>query len=88
MLRRTCLAAAVLIAFLRTPLVSQTTITLGTVAPDGSAWHKILMKMQQDWATASGGKVVLRVFAGGRQGDESQMLRSVRQGTTLQAVAA
>jgi TRAP-type C4-dicarboxylate transport system substrate-binding protein len=60
---------------------------MGTVAPEGSAWHKILTRMQEDWAKASGGKVVLRVFAGGRQGDESQMLRNVRQGTTLQAVA-
>src|SRR5262245_57771976 len=81
-------AAVFLIALLVTPLVSQTvTINMGTVAPEGSPWHAILMKVKQDWEKASGGKVVLRIFAGGRQGDESQMLRAVRQGTTLQAVA-
>jgi TRAP-type transport system periplasmic protein len=87
-MKSTIRAAVFLVALLGTPLFSQTiTINMGTVAPEGSPWHAILMKMKQDWEKASGGKIVLRIFAGGRQGDESQMLRAVRQGTTLQAVA-
>ena len=62
-------------------------INIGTVAPEGSPWQQILLKMGQDWEKASGGKVILRIYAGGRQGDESEMLRKARQGTTLQAVA-
>ena len=62
-------------------------INLGTVAPEGSLWHQILSKMKQDMEKAAGGKVVLTIYAGGRQGDESEMLRNVRQGGTLQAVA-
>jgi TRAP-type C4-dicarboxylate transport system substrate-binding protein len=87
-MKSTIQAAVFLIALLGTPLFSQpVTINMGTVAPDGSLWHGILVRMQQEWQKASAGKVVLRVYAGGRQGDESQMLRAVRQGTTLQAVA-
>jgi TRAP-type C4-dicarboxylate transport system substrate-binding protein len=87
-MKSTIHAAVFLIALLGTPLFSQTiTINMGTVAPEGSLWHQILTRMKEDWGKASGGKVVLRVFAGGRQGDESQMLREVRQGTTLHAVA-
>ena len=86
-MKSTIQAAIFLIALLGTPLFSQTIINMGTVAPEGSPWHGILMRMKEDWDKASGGKVVLRVFANGRQGDESQMLRLVRQGTTLHAVA-
>ena len=62
-------------------------INLGTVAPEQSLWHQVLLKMSQDMEKASGGKVTFKIYAGGRQGDESEMLRRVRQGTTLQAVA-
>jgi TRAP-type C4-dicarboxylate transport system substrate-binding protein len=62
-------------------------INIGTVAPEGSPWHQILQKMGQEWQKASGGKVTVRIFPNGRQGDESEMLRRVRQATTLQAVA-
>jgi TRAP-type C4-dicarboxylate transport system substrate-binding protein len=62
-------------------------IRLGTVAPEGSVWHNVLVKMGQDMQKASGGGVSFRVIPGGRQGDESEMLRRVRQKTTLNAVA-
>lgn len=63
-------------------------INIGTVAPEGSPWHEILLKMGQEWEKASGGKVALRIYAGGRQGDEGEMLRKARQqGGTLHAVA-
>src|SRR5262249_23270295 len=82
-MKSTIRSAVILIALLGTPLFSQTiTINMGTVAPERSPWHLILLKMKDDWAKASGGKVVLRIYAEGRQGDESQMLRTVRQGST------
>ena len=28
-------------------------INLGTVVPQGSAWHEVLMRMKQDWETIS-----------------------------------
>jgi TRAP-type C4-dicarboxylate transport system substrate-binding protein len=62
-------------------------IDLGTVAPQGSPWHDVLLKMKQDWEKAAAGKVTLRIHAGAIQGDETEKLRKARQGSVLQAVA-
>ena len=62
------------------------TVKLGTLAPAGSAWHDALKDMAQQWEEASGGQVRLRVYAGGVQGDEGDMLRKLSVGQ-LQAVA-
>ncbi len=61
-------------------------LNLGTVAPEGSPWHEILLKMRQDWERISNGRVILRIYPSGVQGDENDMLRRVRIGQ-LQAVA-
>jgi len=62
------------------------TIKLGTLAPAGSAWHEALKDMAARWEEASGGQVKLRVYAGGAQGDEGDMIRKLRIGQ-LHAVA-
>lgn len=61
-------------------------INIGTVAPEGSPWHQILLRMGEEWKKASSGKVILKIYAGGSLGDEGEMLRKVRIGQ-LQAVA-
>ncbi|HUJ27277.1 MAG TPA: TRAP transporter substrate-binding protein DctP, partial [Myxococcales bacterium] len=61
-------------------------IKLGTLAPQGSTWHQLLLQMGQDFAKASGGKVELKVYAGGTQGNEGEMIRSMSFGK-LQAAA-
>jgi TRAP-type C4-dicarboxylate transport system substrate-binding protein len=55
-------------------------IKLGTVAPQGSTWHLLLQEMGQKWAEASGGKVQLKVYAGGTQGNEGEMVRKMSIG--------
>lgn len=62
-------------------------IKMGTVAPEGSVWHNVLAKMKQEMERISKGSVTVRIYPSGRQGDESEMVRNVRQGTTLNAVA-
>ncbi len=62
------------------------TVKLGTLAPAGSAWHDALKDMARRWEEASGGLVKLRVYAGGVQGDEGDMIRKLSVGQ-LQAVA-
>lgn len=62
------------------------TIKLGTLAPAGSAWHEALKDMAQRWEEASGGTVRLRVYAGGAQGGEGDMIRKLGIGQ-LQAAA-
>ena len=61
-------------------------INMGTLAPEGTAWHDALLQMRQDWNRVSRGRVVLRIFPSGVQGDEYTMIRKMRIGQ-LQAVA-
>lgn len=64
----------------------QITIKLGTLAPQGSSWHDLLKELGQRWEQASGGQVKLRVYAGGAQGSEGDMVRKLGIGQ-LQAAA-
>jgi TRAP-type transport system periplasmic protein len=61
-------------------------IKLGTLAPNGSTWHSLLLEMGERWAEASQGRVKLRIYPGGTQGSESDMVRKMRVGQ-LQGVA-
>jgi TRAP-type C4-dicarboxylate transport system substrate-binding protein len=55
-------------------------IKLGTLAPQGSTWHQLLMSMAQDFSKASSGKVELKIYAGGTQGNEGEMIRKMSIG--------
>jgi len=55
-------------------------IKLGTLAPQGSSWHQLLLSMAQDFANASNGKVELKIYAGGTQGNEGEMIRKMSIG--------
>jgi len=80
------LALALMLA--ATSASAQTTvrIKLGTLAPQGSTWHQLLLSMAQDFATASSGKVELKIYAGGTQGNEGEMIRKMSIGQ-LQAAS-
>ncbi len=64
----------------------QVTIKLGTLAPQGSTWHELLKDMAQRWEQTSGGQVKLRIYPGGTQGSEGDMVRKMGIGQ-LQAAA-
>jgi TRAP-type C4-dicarboxylate transport system substrate-binding protein len=78
--------AAALAALASAAHAQPVTIKLGTLAPQGSSWHEILKELAQRWEQASGGQVKLRVYAGGAQGSESDMVRKMGIGQ-LQATA-
>jgi len=65
---------------------AQTVIRMGTLAPKGSRWHQILLDMGEKWKQISGGKIQLKVYPGGEQGDEPEMVQKLRI-KELQAVA-
>jgi len=67
-------------------LPAQTIIRLGTLVPKGSRWHEILLQMGEEWKKASGGKIELKIYPGGEQGDEPEMVQKIRI-KKLQAVA-
>lgn len=62
------------------------TIKLATLAPSGSAWHDLLKELGQAWERESGGQVRVKVYAGGAQGSEGEMIRKLGIGQ-LQAAA-
>lgn len=57
-----------------------TVLKLGTIAPEGTPFHDILLKINQGWKTTSGGQVQLRIYPGGVSGAETDMLRKMRLG--------
>src|SRR5438105_15816740 len=69
-----CMAAAVLAA----PAARAQTFKMGTVAPEGSTWHDALKRINEQWTTASNGSVKLKIFAGGVQGDEGDVVKKMR----------
>jgi TRAP-type C4-dicarboxylate transport system substrate-binding protein len=61
-------------------------IRIATVAPEGTPWHDMLQDLNARWKKTSGGTVSLRIYAGGIQGDEPDVIRKIRIGQ-LQAAA-
>ena len=55
-------------------------VKMGTLAPEGTDWHGMLIEMGQKWKEATKGKVHLRVYPGGILGDERDMVRKMRIG--------
>jgi TRAP-type C4-dicarboxylate transport system substrate-binding protein len=82
------LVLAALVAVLAQAARAQAPVTLklGTLAPQGSTWHDLLKEMGQRWEQVSGGQVKLRIYAGGAQGSEGDMVRKMGIGQ-LQAAA-
>jgi TRAP-type C4-dicarboxylate transport system substrate-binding protein len=80
------LLLAALVAALAPAARAQVTIKLATLAPAGSSWHEILKEMGQRWEAASGGQVRLKVYPGGAQGSEGDMVRKMGIGQ-LQAAS-
>lgn len=79
------LAAAMALA-LATSAPAQVLVKLGTLAPEGSSWHDLLLEMKQEWKRLSNGEVDLRLYAGGVLGDEGEMVRKMQR-RGLDAVA-
>lgn len=61
-------------------IASAQTIKLGSLAPEGSPYHKALQEIAQSWRGLSGGKINVRIYPGGIVGDESDMIRKMRIG--------
>jgi TRAP-type transport system periplasmic protein len=80
------LLAALMAALATSARAQGVTVKLGTLAPQGSTWHDLLREMGQRWEEASGGQVKLRIYAGGTQGSEGDMVRKMGIGQ-LQAAA-
>ena len=56
------------------------TVKIAVLAPNGTTWAKYLKKMAKDVKKATGGKVRFKIYYGGSQGDEQDVLRKIRVG--------
>jgi TRAP-type C4-dicarboxylate transport system substrate-binding protein len=59
-------------------LAAPVTIRLSTAAPPLSTWDKQLADLGAAWNKGTEGRVTLRVFAGGSQGDEAAVVKKMR----------
>lgn len=76
-----------LVALLAVPAAAEkVTIKLATLAPQGSTWHNLLKELAEKWEQASNGDVKLKIYAGGTQGSEGDMVRKMGVGQ-LQAAS-
>jgi TRAP-type transport system periplasmic protein len=85
-LKKSILLAVVLLSGVSGAQAQEVTIKLGTLAPVGSTWHELLKEQAEKWTQISGGKVKLRIYAGGTQGSEGDMVRKMAIGQ-LQAAS-
>jgi len=55
-------------------------IKVGVLAPEGTSWAKNLKEMASEIETATNKRIKLKIYFGGAQGDEPDVLRKVRIG--------
>lgn len=78
----TALAALALVALAAGPAAAKkTTVKMATLAPKGSAFHKVLAELADEWKDLSGGQVRLKIYPGGVAGDDAEVVRKIRLGT-------
>jgi len=81
MLTLRMLSAITIILTLTTTMFSQQyTIKFATVAPEGSAWMNVMKEFDQAIRNESGGKLGFKIYSGGVQGDEKDVLRKIKLG--------
>jgi TRAP-type C4-dicarboxylate transport system substrate-binding protein len=74
---RTLLALLTVVS-LTAPAAADSTIKLATLAPEGSSWMKLFHEWQRGVETKTAGRVKVKFYAGGVQGDERDVLRKIR----------
>ena len=55
-------------------------IKVGVLVPEGTGWAKIIKKMTGEIKDATKGNVEIKIYYGGSQGDEQDVLRKIRIG--------
>jgi len=83
---RWLIGIAAVLSLIATAATAKTVIKLGTFAPAGSAYHDIVLDLQQEWAEISDGTVELRLYMGGVTGNEGDMIRKMRVGQLHAAI--
>jgi TRAP-type C4-dicarboxylate transport system substrate-binding protein len=72
--------AAVALAMARPARADGTEVRIATLAPSGSPWMEVLDKAASEIKEKTAGRVTLKYFEGGQQGDERDFVRKVNLG--------
>jgi len=59
---------------------SAPTVSLGTLIPEGTSYHRSLLEMAAKWRKAPGGGARLHIYANGKMGGEAKMVNQMRLG--------
>lgn len=76
----TLLSAVALTALVSSAQADNVEIRLATLAPSGSPWMEVLNKAQGEIKEKTGGRVTLKYYEGGQQGDERDFVRKIKLG--------
>lgn len=73
-------AALALLPFATAPraAAAPVTIRMGTLVPSGTAQHKVLLSLAEQWRRASGDALKFTLYPDGRLGGESEMVKKMR----------
>ncbi|MBV8062826.1 MAG: TRAP transporter substrate-binding protein DctP [Nevskia sp.] len=82
----TMAVSSALVASPRAQADAGTVIKFAVLAPPGSKWMESINKMNSDLDKKSGGKLKMKIYAGGTMGDEKDVVRKIKQGQ-LQSAA-
>lgn len=74
------LAVFVFSIFLFSNALAANEIKIAIVAPEGSTWAKIVDDWNEELKTKTSGQLSLKVYPGGVQGDERDVIRKIRVG--------
>lgn len=69
-----------ILAFFASNVFAVTNIKVAVLAPDGTNWAENLKKLSKELEEKTNGDVKLKMYFGGSQGDEPDVLRKVRVG--------
>jgi TRAP-type C4-dicarboxylate transport system substrate-binding protein len=61
-------------------LRAQTVIKFATLAPEGTAWMKVMRQFNDEVSAKTAGRVKFKIYAGGVSGDEKDVARKIRLG--------
>jgi TRAP-type transport system periplasmic protein len=75
-----CALGAALLLLATATTASASELRIATLAPDGSAWMKILAKGAEEVKSATAGRVTFKYYPGGVQGDEKEAISKMQLG--------
>ncbi|HPQ80770.1 MAG TPA: TRAP transporter substrate-binding protein DctP [bacterium] len=79
-MKRIILLVATMMLAVSAEAGAATEIKLAILAPEGTAWHKVMTAWDKELQQKTQGRVKFKIYAGGSMGDEQDIVRKMRIG--------